>query len=181
MLAMAHPAARIYGLAPGAMMPSWDQQEEEHLTSGRMNLLQRLTDPQELAEAALFMAGGQLASGETLFIDSGQFRFPSRATFFIWRAHDRPHHHPLLTSTAVVTLAEIGDKTMLLAIVLAARLRRPWAIVAGILCATIANHLASAFIGAQVAGLLDAKVPHCRGAGFCCHGGLDAGARQAGR
>ena len=62
----------------------------------------------------------------------------------------------ILTSTAVVTLAEIGDKTMLLAILLAARLRAPWAIVAGILCATIANHLASAFIGSEVAGLLDA-------------------------
>jgi putative Ca2+/H+ antiporter (TMEM165/GDT1 family) len=48
----------------------------------------------------------------------------------------------LATSTVVVTLAEIGDKTMLLAIVLAARLRRPWAIVAGIFAATVANHLA---------------------------------------
>ncbi|WP_406818578.1 TMEM165/GDT1 family protein [Novosphingobium ovatum] len=63
---------------------------------------------------------------------------------------------PLLSSTAVVTLAEIGDKTMLLAIILAARLRRPWAIVAGIFAATVVNHLISAFIGAQVAGLLEA-------------------------
>jgi putative Ca2+/H+ antiporter (TMEM165/GDT1 family) len=61
----------------------------------------------------------------------------------------------LLTSTLVVTLAEIGDKTMLLAIVLAARLKRPWAVVAGILAATIANHGASAVIGAQVAGVLN--------------------------
>jgi hypothetical protein len=38
-----------------------------------MNLLQRLTDPVELADAALFLADGVLASGETLFIDSGQF------------------------------------------------------------------------------------------------------------
>jgi NAD(P)-dependent dehydrogenase (short-subunit alcohol dehydrogenase family) len=73
MLAMAYPAHRVYGLAPGAMMPSWDQQPDEHLTSGRMNLLQRLTDPAELADAALFMGDGVLASGETLFIDSGQF------------------------------------------------------------------------------------------------------------
>ncbi|HZU64259.1 MAG TPA: TMEM165/GDT1 family protein [Novosphingobium sp.] len=64
---------------------------------------------------------------------------------------------PLLTSTAVVTLAEIGDKTMLLAIVLAARMRRPWAIVAGIFCATLVNHLISAFIGSEVAGLLSAR------------------------
>jgi putative Ca2+/H+ antiporter (TMEM165/GDT1 family) len=63
---------------------------------------------------------------------------------------------PFLTSTAVVTLAEIGDKTMLLAIVLAARLKRPWAVVGGIFVATVANHLASAFVGDVAAGLLDA-------------------------
>lgn len=71
-MAQADPADRIYGLAPGAMLPSWDQREEEHELSGRMNLLARLTDPDELADAALFMADGWLASGETLFIDSGQ-------------------------------------------------------------------------------------------------------------
>ena len=74
MLAMAQddPATRIYGLAPGAMLPSFDQVEEEHEVSGRMNLLQRLTDPSELAQAALFMATGWLQSGETIYIDSGQ-------------------------------------------------------------------------------------------------------------
>jgi NAD(P)-dependent dehydrogenase (short-subunit alcohol dehydrogenase family) len=74
MMAMAAPRAedRIYGLAPGAMLPSFDQQPGEHLLSGRMNLLERLNDPQELAEAALFLSEGWLASGETLFIDSGQ-------------------------------------------------------------------------------------------------------------
>ena len=74
MLAMAQaaPEDRVYGLAPGAMLPSHDQRDEEHEASGRMNLLQRLTDPQELAEAALWLAQGWMASGETLFIDSGQ-------------------------------------------------------------------------------------------------------------
>ena len=62
-----------------------------------------------------------------------------------------------LTSTAVVALAEIGDKTMLLAIVLAARLRAPWAILGGILVATIANHALAALVGTEVAGLLDAQ------------------------
>ena len=71
-MAQADPATRIYGLAPGAMLPSHDQRTEEHERSGRMNLLERLTDPAELAQAALFMAQGWLASGETLFIDSGQ-------------------------------------------------------------------------------------------------------------
>ena len=74
MLAMAQERSedRIYGLAPGAMMPSFDQAEQEHEASGRMNLLQRLTDPAELADAALFLSEGWLASGETLFVDSGQ-------------------------------------------------------------------------------------------------------------
>ena len=74
MLAMAQsdPAARIYGLAPGAMLPSHDQHDDEHELSGRMNLLRRLTDAQELADAASFMSGGWLASGETIFVDSGQ-------------------------------------------------------------------------------------------------------------
>ena len=74
MLAMAQERAedRVYGLAPGAMMASFDQAPEEHEISGRMNLLHRLTDPQELADAALWLADGWLASGETLFIDSGQ-------------------------------------------------------------------------------------------------------------
>ena len=71
-MAQARPEDRVYGLAPGAMLPSHDQREDEHELSGRMNLLARLTDPAELAQAALFLADGWLASGETLFIDSGQ-------------------------------------------------------------------------------------------------------------
>ncbi len=61
-----------------------------------------------------------------------------------------------LASTAVVALAEIGDKTMLLAIVLAARFRAPLPILGGIFVATIANHAAAAFVGSQAAGLIDA-------------------------
>ncbi len=74
MLAMAqeHAEDRIYGLAPGAMLPSFDQADSEHEKSGRMNLLHRLTDPAELAEAALFLSQGSLATGETLYVDSGQ-------------------------------------------------------------------------------------------------------------
>lgn len=80
MLAMAQaaPADRVYGLSPGAMLPSHDQREEEHELSGRMNLLRRLTDPDELADAALFLAEGWLASGETLTIDSGQHLLAQR-------------------------------------------------------------------------------------------------------
>jgi putative Ca2+/H+ antiporter (TMEM165/GDT1 family) len=61
-----------------------------------------------------------------------------------------------LASIAVVALAEIGDKTMLLAIVLAARLRAPWQIIAGIFVATILNHALAALVGSEVAGLVDA-------------------------
>jgi putative Ca2+/H+ antiporter (TMEM165/GDT1 family) len=62
----------------------------------------------------------------------------------------------LLTSVAVVAFAEIGDKTMLLAIVLAAKLRKPWQIIAGIFAATMVNHGLAALAGSQVAGLVDA-------------------------
>jgi putative Ca2+/H+ antiporter (TMEM165/GDT1 family) len=54
-----------------------------------------------------------------------------------------------LTSTLVVALAEMGDKTQLLAIVLTARFRKPLPIIAGILLATIANHLLAAWLGAS--------------------------------
>ena len=63
----------------------------------------------------------------------------------------------ILTSTAVVALAEIGDKTMLLAIVLAARFRKPLPIILGILLATLANHAIAAFLGQTVAGLLESR------------------------
>ena len=58
-------------------------------------------------------------------------------------------------STLLVTLAEIGDKTMLLAILLSARFRRPLPIIAGIFAATIVNHALAAWAGAAVAGLLE--------------------------
>lgn len=61
----------------------------------------------------------------------------------------------ILASTLLVTLAEIGDKTMLLAIVLAVRFRRPVPIIAGIFVATIVNHALAAWAGAAIAGLLE--------------------------
>lgn len=61
----------------------------------------------------------------------------------------------LLTSTAIVALAEMGDKTQLLAIVLATRFKQPLPIVAGIFVATIANHFLAALVGSQVASFLD--------------------------
>lgn len=61
----------------------------------------------------------------------------------------------LFTSTAVVAISEMGDKTQLLAIVLATRFQRPWPVIAGIFGATIANHFLAALVGSQVANLLD--------------------------
>jgi Ca2+/H+ antiporter, TMEM165/GDT1 family len=60
----------------------------------------------------------------------------------------------LFTSTLVVALAEIGDKTQLLAILLAVQFRRPVAIIAGIFVATIANHFLAALVGSQAAAFL---------------------------
>ena len=59
----------------------------------------------------------------------------------------------LLVPTGIVALAEIGDKTQLLALLLAARFRRPWPIIWGIVVATLANHFAAGAIGNWVAGL----------------------------
>lgn len=61
----------------------------------------------------------------------------------------------LLTSTLVVALAEIGDKTQLLAILLAVQFRKPLVIMAGILAATLANHFLAALVGAQAAAFLE--------------------------
>jgi putative Ca2+/H+ antiporter (TMEM165/GDT1 family) len=61
----------------------------------------------------------------------------------------------LLVSAGVVAIAEIGDKTQLLAIVLATRFKKPWAIVGGILVATLANHFLAALVGEQAAAFLD--------------------------
>jgi putative Ca2+/H+ antiporter (TMEM165/GDT1 family) len=57
-----------------------------------------------------------------------------------------------LVSTGLVAIAEIGDKTQLLSLVLAARFRRPWPIVAGIFTATILNHAAAGALGAWITG-----------------------------
>ncbi|SDH59055.1 MULTISPECIES: TMEM165/GDT1 family protein [unclassified Duganella] len=59
-----------------------------------------------------------------------------------------------LVSTGIVALAEIGDKTQLLAFVLAARFRRPLPIVAAIFVATIANHAFAAAIGTWITSLM---------------------------
>lgn len=63
-----------------------------------------------------------------------------------------------LTSTIVVALAEIGDKTQLLSLLLAARYRKPLPIVAGILVATLANHFLAAALGAWIRSLASPEI-----------------------
>ena len=60
----------------------------------------------------------------------------------------------LLISTAVVALAEIGDKTQLLALILVTRFRAPWPIVAGIAVATLANHALAGALGAWLTNVV---------------------------
>ncbi|MCD2512369.1 TMEM165/GDT1 family protein [Comamonas endophytica] len=63
-----------------------------------------------------------------------------------------------LLSTAIVAIAEMGDKTQLLALVLAARFRKPWPIVLGILAATLANHALAGAVGAWVTTFIGPEV-----------------------
>jgi len=60
----------------------------------------------------------------------------------------------LLVSTGVVALAEMGDKTQLLAFILAARFKRPLPIILGILCATLLNHGMAGALGAWITSVL---------------------------
>jgi putative Ca2+/H+ antiporter (TMEM165/GDT1 family) len=59
-----------------------------------------------------------------------------------------------LVSTGLVALAEMGDKTQLLSLLLAARFRKPWPIVLGILVATLANHALAGALGTWVTRVL---------------------------
>ena len=64
----------------------------------------------------------------------------------------------LLVSTGVVALAEIGDKTQLLAFILAARFKKPIPIIAGILLATIVNHGMAGALGAWITNTISPDI-----------------------
>jgi putative Ca2+/H+ antiporter (TMEM165/GDT1 family) len=55
-----------------------------------------------------------------------------------------------LVSISTVAIAEMGDRTQLLALMLAARYRKPWPILAGVFCATLANHAVAGLIGVRL-------------------------------
>ena len=63
-----------------------------------------------------------------------------------------------LVSTGVVALAEIGDKTQLLAFILAARFKKPLPIMLGILVATFINHGLAGFLGAWITGAVSPDI-----------------------
>src|ERR671912_2507976 len=88
---------------------------------------------------------------------------PGRAA---WRPSSRPRECPapefilesLLVSILAVAVAEIGDKTQLLALLLAARFRKPLPIILGILVATLLNHALAGWFGTLVAQWLTPDV-----------------------
>ncbi|HEX7129833.1 MAG TPA: TMEM165/GDT1 family protein [Rhodanobacteraceae bacterium] len=65
-----------------------------------------------------------------------------------------------LISLGAVALAEVGDKTQLLSLVLAAKYRKPWPICLGVLIATLVNHAMAAEVGAWLAHWLTPEVQH---------------------
>lgn len=65
---------------------------------------------------------------------------------------------PFLVSIGVVALAEIGDKTQLLAFILAARFKKPLPIIAGILAATVVNHGLAGALGAWITATITPEV-----------------------
>ena len=76
-----------------------------------------------------------------------------------------------ITPALLVALAEIGDKTQLLSFVLAAKLRRPYPIIAGILVATLLNHALAAIVGTWLASLISAEILNwVVGLSFICFG-----------
>ena len=92
----------------------------------------------------------QAAIGETVDCTASHF---GRRRGAVNRVGPAVEPHPLeafLVSTGIVALAEMGDKTQLLSLVLAARFKRPWPIVLGILAATVLNHAGAGALGAWI-------------------------------
>jgi putative Ca2+/H+ antiporter (TMEM165/GDT1 family) len=81
--------------------------------------------------------------------DTGQ---GGRGHWFVWPG--AIHVEAFFISTGIVALAEIGDKTQLLAFVLAARFRKPVPIILGILVATLVNHAGAGALGAWITSWL---------------------------
>jgi putative Ca2+/H+ antiporter (TMEM165/GDT1 family) len=82
-----------------------------------------------------------------------------RVIAFLLRGPDTRHPmQSFLVSASVVGLAEVGDKTQLLSLVLAARYRKPIPIVLGVFAATLINHAASGALGAWLSSVLSPQI-----------------------
>lgn len=78
-----------------------------------------------------------------------------------WFAHGPDTHYNMeafLVSTGIVALAEIGDKTQLLSILLAARFRKPVPIILGIFLSTLVNHACAGMVGGWITHVLGENV-----------------------
>jgi putative Ca2+/H+ antiporter (TMEM165/GDT1 family) len=68
------------------------------------------------------------------------------------------HWEAISSGFTLVAVAEMGDKTQLLAFTLASRFRRPWTVIAGILVATLANHALASSVGAWISAHLQPRL-----------------------
>src|SRR5580700_12158100 len=99
------------------------------------------------------MAYGALGHGETNGRTSGNERRRHRPWSVARSAWSLPMES-FLVSISTVAIAEMGDRTQLLALMLAAHYRKPWPILAGILCATLANHAVAGLVGVRLGRFL---------------------------
>ena len=82
-----------------------------------------------------------------------RFTYLSKRSFVtVSYTHLDVYKRQLFHSTILVAIAETGDKTQLLSIILAARFRKFWPLFWGILIATLFNHALAAFLGSFIAG-----------------------------
>ena len=72
-----------------------------------------------------------------------------------------PPMEAFVISITTIAVAEMGDRTQLLSLVLAAQYRKPWPILAGVLLATLANHALAGVVGVRFGALLSAAVLDC--------------------
>jgi NAD(P)-dependent dehydrogenase (short-subunit alcohol dehydrogenase family) len=76
MAAAFEPGMRVCNVAPGIVMPSGGQSDNEFDNVAQINPLQRKTMPEDVADAIVFAASGKIGGGQTIFVDSGQRFLP---------------------------------------------------------------------------------------------------------
>ena len=104
------------------------------------------------AMLAAFVARGM--SGKTFDCEASARAGEASQSMVQLPAPDIARMEAFLIATGIVALAEIGDKTQLLSFILAAKYRKPWPIVLGILLATLVNHAIAGAVGAWLMRLI---------------------------